>query len=188
MAKVSNFKNMTLSLVMVCLVSSALLALVYVLTFEPISKAKAASENAAIGMVVPAFDNEPGKEAYEVDVEGRKAMIYPVKKSGDLIAYAIKVTTSKGFSGNVTLMVGITTEGTIYNSLVIAHAETPGLGDKMHPSKSNFPLQFQNVNPENVNLNVKQDGGDVDAITAATISSRAYCDAINMAVQAFKSL
>jgi len=55
----------------------------------------------------------------------------------------------------------------------------------MSKSKSNFSLQFQGINPKNFNINVNKDGGDVDAITASTISSRAYCDAVNRACNAY---
>lgn len=181
----STFKNMLLSLFLVCLLSSAVLGWVYALTLEPIEKAKVASENAAVAQVVPEFDNEPSAEAFEEEVDGKIYKVYPVKKSGEPVAYAIRSTTSKGFGGNVTVMVGFLMDGSIYNSIVVSHAETPGLGDKMHPSKSDFPEQFKSKNPADFKLSVKKDGGDVDAITAATVSSRAYCDAIGLAYNVF---
>lgn len=63
--------------------------------------------------------------------------------------------------------------------------ETPGLGDKIDKSKSSFPEQFVGKNPGQSSIQVKNDGGDIDAITAATISSRAFCDAVNRAYTAF---
>lgn len=82
-------------------------------------------------------------------------------------------------------MVGFNAEGNIFNTEVIAAAETPGLGDKINKDKSDFAKQFSGQNPESFKLSVKKDGGDVDAITAATISSRAYCDAIQRAYDVF---
>jgi electron transport complex protein RnfG len=83
-------------------------------------------------------------------------------------------------------MVGFTPDGKIYNTSVLEHKETPGLGDKMDIRKSPWPKQFEGVNPSDFNLKVKKDGGDVDAITAATISSRAFCDAIDRAWKAYQ--
>ena len=92
----------------------------------------------------------------------------------------------KGFSGKIELMVGFLDDGTIENTAVLMHKETPGLGDKMDQKKSDFSLQFIGKNPVDFKLKVKKDGGDVDAITAATISSRAFCDAVQRAYDVFE--
>ncbi|HRC93634.1 MAG TPA: RnfABCDGE type electron transport complex subunit G, partial [Tenuifilaceae bacterium] len=91
-----------------------------------------------------------------------------------------------GFGGRIELMVGFLPDGTINKITVISHKETPGLGDKIDPGKSDFSVQFEGKNPETFKVMVKKDGGDVDAITASTISSRAFCDAVNRAYKAFK--
>lgn len=77
-------------------------------------------------------------------------------------------------------------DGSIHDVVHLEHKETPGLGDKIEKSKSNWSNQFRGKNSANFPLKVKKDGGDVDAITASTISSRAYCDAINRAYKVFK--
>ncbi len=84
-------------------------------------------------------------------------------------------------------MVGFSPDGTITDIAVIQHQETPGLGDKINKSKSGFSLQFQGKNPANFKLSVEKDRGDVEAITASTISSRAYCDAVQRAYNAYMS-
>jgi electron transport complex protein RnfG len=71
---------------------------------------------------------------------------------------------------------------------VISHAETPGLGEKMQKNKSDFSVQFMGKNPADFKLAVKKDRGDVDAITASTITSRAYCDAVQRAYNGFEQL
>jgi len=91
-----------------------------------------------------------------------------------------------GFSGRFDIMVGFDHEGNIFNTEVLSHQETPGLGDKMDKKKSDFPLQFTGKNPETNNLAVKKDGGEIDAITAATITSRAFSDAVNNAWKAYQ--
>ena len=75
---------------------------------------------------------------------------------------------------------------TIIGYEVLECKETPGLGDKMDIKKSQFPVQFMNKNPIDFELKVTKDGGDVDAITAATISSRAFCDAVQRAYETFE--
>lgn len=78
-------------------------------------------------------------------------------------------------------MVGFLPDGTIHNTAVLEHKETPGLGDKMDIRKAPWSEQFRGKNPAEYRLQVRKDGGDVDAITAATISSRAFCDAVQRA-------
>jgi electron transport complex protein RnfG len=76
-------------------------------------------------------------------------------------------------------MAGFNTDGSVYNITVLQHQETPGLGSKM--DEPTFKDQFKNINPTKIILKVKKDGGQIDAITAATISSRAFCDAVQRA-------
>ncbi|MGD9977211.1 MAG: RnfABCDGE type electron transport complex subunit G [Bacteroidales bacterium] len=187
MAKVeSNFKNMTLTLLVITLVASAGLGLVYQSTKEPIAVAQMAKITNAIKVVVPEFNNQPLDESYTVEVDGGVLTFYPAKKDGQLVGTAVKTFSNNGFGGLIELMIGFLPDGSIGKIAVISHKETPGLGDKMDPKKSSFSIQFEGKNPENFKLTVKKDGGDVDAITASTISSRAFCDAVQRAYRALK--
>ncbi len=177
---------MILVLTVITLVASAILSMVYLLTKKPIENAKVTKVNNAIREVVPAFDNNPYNEVKKIAVEGDTVLVYPAKKDGKLVGEAVETFTMKGFSGRISLMVGFLPDGTIYKTAVLSHAETPGLGDKIDKSKSNFSLQFEGKNPETFKLMVKKDGGDVDAITASTISSRAFCDAVTRAYNVYK--
>jgi electron transport complex protein RnfG len=105
-----------------------------------------------------------------------------------VVGTAVETFTSQGFSGDFKLMVGFTPDGTIIDVAVISHAETPGLGDKMEQDKSDFSEQFEGKDPDTFELSVRKDGGDVDAITAATITSRAYCDAVQRAYDALREM
>lgn len=187
MAKASTFKNMVIVLGLITLISSAILGGVYALTKDPIAEAQIKKINSAIAEVVPVFDNNPFGEAVTTEVDGRTIRLFPAKKDGSLVGIAVETSTTKGFSGEIILMIGFLPDGTIHNTAVISHAETPGLGDKIDKSKSNFAVQFDGKNPETFKLLVKKDGGDVDAITASTISSRAFCDAVERAYKALKS-
>ena len=185
MAKESSFKNMVLTLLVISFFAAAALAGVYLVTLAPIGAAKAAKINEAIQKVVPTFDNNPGEEVYKMAVDGDTLRLYPARKGGKLVGTAIETFTNKGFAGHFTLMVGLMPDGTIKSVEVLAHKETPGLGDKMEKSKSSFSVQFEGKNPKTFKMMVKKDGGDVDAITASTITSRAFTDAVNRAYEAY---
>ena len=185
MAKESSFKNMVLTLLVISFFAAAALAGVYLVTLAPIGAAKAAKINEAIPKVVPTFDNNPGEEVYKMAVDGDTLRLYPARKGGKLVGTAIETFTNKGFAGHFTLMVGLMPDGTIKSVEVLAHKESPGLGDKMEKSKSNFSVQFEGKNPKTFKMMVKKDGGDVDAITASTITSRAFTDAVNRAYEAY---
>jgi len=190
MARESTFTNMVVTLFAVCLVAAAVLGGLYALTKEPIEAAQIAKINAAIGGVVPEFDNAPSAEKFTVEANGKQATVYPAKKGNDVVGYAIEASSSAGFGGNITLMVGFTPDGSIVNTSVISHAETPGLGAKISDSESHFITQFQGKNPGDpaFKFAVKKDGGSFDAITASTITSRAYIDVINNAYNAFLNI
>ncbi|MDY6802115.1 MAG: RnfABCDGE type electron transport complex subunit G [Bacteroidota bacterium] len=183
--KESNFKNMVLTLFMVTFIASAALGYIYEITKEPIAASKLAKQNNAIKKVVPEFDNEPGKESYKMGVDGDTLEFFPAKNEGELVGTAVSTFTNKGFGGNIKIMVGFLPDGTIHNISVLEHKETPGLGDKMQKNKSDWSIQFNGKNPSDFKLKVTKDGGDVDAITASTITSRAFCDAIERAYNAY---
>lgn len=186
MAKESTLKNMVVVLSLICLISSSLLGGAYVLTKEPIEAARMSKINESIAKVVPPFDNNPNGEFFIKEFNGDSYKVYPAKKEGKIVGYAIETFSNAGFGGRITLMVGYKTDSTIVNTVVLSHSETPGLGEKMVEGKSNFSLQFIGKNPSEFKLSVKKDGGDVDAITASTISSRAFCDALVSSYEVFK--
>jgi electron transport complex protein RnfG len=176
----STFRNMVLSLTFISFAASACLGFVYEFTKKPIELSNLNKKLEAIKLVVPEFNNNPNEEMYKLATgEGDSLDIYPAKKDSVVIGYAVNTFTKKGFSGNISLMTGFKPDGTIINITVLEHKETPGLGTKM--TEPDFKDQFNNKNPSEFILKVKKDGGPVDAITAATISSRAFCDAVQRA-------
>lgn len=185
MARVSSLKNMVVTLFSITLVASAVLAGVYAVTKGPIDAAQIAKTNDAIGKVVPKFDNDPSADKFTKEIDGKSFIVYPAKNGTEIVGYAVETFSTGGFGGRIILMVGFNTDGTINNTAVLSHSETPGLGDKMVEGKSNFSVQFRGKNPADFKLIVKKDGGDVDAITASTISSRAYCDAVTKAYDVY---
>ena len=183
--KESNFLNMLATLFMVTLVAAGLLGSVYAITKEPIRLAELKKKNEAIQVVVPGFDNEPSQEVERIFMDGDSIYLYTARQGDEILGTAVETFTNMGFSGEIKLMVGFAPDGTIIDIAVVKHAETPGLGDKMEKDKSDFSVQFMGKHPNNFNLAVKKDRGDVDAITASTITSRAYCDAVIRAYGAF---
>ncbi|MFO7865025.1 MAG: RnfABCDGE type electron transport complex subunit G [Salinivirgaceae bacterium] len=181
----STFGNMVITLFAVTFIASATLGGIYELTKEPIKKALQAKKEASIKQVLPEFDKlESYKVLYE---EGGDSLEFnEAYLNGEHIGTAIETYTDNGFSGRFKIMVGFLPNGNINNTAVLEHKETPGLGDKMEASKGDFPDQFKGLEPTKPNLTVKKDGGKVDAITAATITSRAFCDAIERANKALK--
>lgn len=183
MAVKSSFKNMTLCLFSVCLVSSALLAAVYAVTKEPIEVANQAKTNNAIAQVVPEFEGDPVPGTIEVG--GKEYSYYAVSKAGQPVGYAI-TSSSTGYGGALVLMVGMTADRVVYNTTVLSQSETPGLGAKC--VEPDFADQFKSFNPAEKKLSVKKDGGDIDAITASTITSRAYAKAVETAIAVYDAI
>jgi len=185
--KESTFINMVLVLFIITLVASAALGGLYELTKEPIAAAKLAKKLKAIKEVVPAFNNNPSDDVYKVGINEKDSLeFYPAKMDGKLVGTAVKTYTTNGFSGYIWLMVGFTPDGSINNYSVLEHKETPGLGSKMAEwFKQTDPAKLKasiiDKNPETSKFIVSKDGGDIDAITAATISSRAFLDAVQTA-------
>ena len=184
MAAKTTLTNMVLCLTGVCLVCAAILGGIYALTFEPIRKANENILKASIGAVLP--EGVEISEPQTHEWEGVSYEYYPAVKDGDEVAYAVKSTTI-GFGGPLSLMVGVLKDGTVFNTSVLACTETPGLGAKCQESGSHFRTQFQGFGPDK-KLKVTKDGGDVDAITASTITSRAYALAVSNAVAVVKYL
>ena len=185
MAVQSSFKNMTVCLFAICLVCSALLAGVYALTKEPIDAAAKAKNEAAIKEVLPETASAIEEER-TVEMDG-VAYTYNLAydASGNTVGCAINVSTL-GFGGPIAIKVGFDMNGVIFNTKVLSQAETPGLGAKcVEPS---FSGQFKGFDPAEKKLSVKKDGGDVDAITASTITSRAYADGLATAVKVFRTI
>ena len=183
MATQSTLKNMLLCLTLVCLVCAAILGGAYAMTYKPIQQANENILKASIGAVLP----EGGSISEEKTAvfDGRTYTYYE-QLSGDAVqAYAVKSSTT-GFGGTLELMVGVLPDGTVNSTRVLSHSETPGLGAKCQ-TDTKFIDQFKGLGPDKL-VKLRADGGDGDAITASTITSRAYTLAVSNAVEVVKSL
>ncbi len=176
MAKLeSSLKNMLLSLGAIALVCALLLAVVNALTEKKIARVQEEKTSRAIAQVLPAFEGAPVDTVVLMD--GVEYNVHKAMAGDSTVGYAVE-TVSAGFGGPINLMVGFDADGEICSTAVISHSETPGLGAKISDSEGAFRTQFAGRNPAEYRLSVTKDGGDVDAITASTITSRAFTAAV----------
>lgn len=171
----STLINMLLSLTIIAVVAAAALAFVSYVTAEPIAQAQKAKKEAAVKAVLPAFD-----KLEEAVVDG-VACTKAYNSNGDLVGLAVESSTEKGFGGHLGAMVGFDAEGNISGYQILETAETPGLGAKAGEwFQKGSKGDVIGMNPAE-GLKVKKDGGQVDAISGSTITSRAFCEIINNA-------
>lgn len=181
----SSLKNMLLVLTGVTVISVALLAYVNELTKEPIAQANAKALSDAVNMVVPGFDNDPIAEKKMQEVDGVQYAVYPATKGGKFIGAAVEAS-AMGFGGELKVLVGFDAEGNIIDYSLLSHSETPGLGSKAADwFKKGQNGDITSMNPGKAPLTVSKDGGEVNAITASTITSRAFLKAVNTAYAAY---
>jgi len=182
MAKLeSNFKNMVISLSTIALVSSFLLSFVYGLTAGPIERARYAKQQSAIREVLPEFDR------LAQPIEVNQLNVIRAYKNNVFVGAAVESFSTNAFKGLIRVMVGFDGEGRVYNYVVLEQKETPGLGTKMvdwfKTDRNNQSII--NRSPSESNFRIRQDGGNIDGITASTISARAFIEAVVRAYYAF---
>ena len=156
----STLVNMVAVLFTITLVASAGVGYVNMITVGPIAEAKAAATQSALRAVLPSFDRT---ETTELTLDELPVAVHTARSGEAVVGYAVETASKNGFSGMIRMVVGFDATGRVLNVNVLEQNETPGLGPK-------------------------KDGGDVDALTAATISSRAYVDAMARAYAAYKQI
>ena len=166
--------QLVVTLFLISAICAVLLGLVNNITAGPIAAANEAATNAAMQAVLPADSYE------QVEYTGGNALVTAVYKAGDA-GYVVQVAPS-GFGGNLDVMVGVGADGTCTGVSIISHAETSGLG--ANATKEDFRSQFVGKS----DVAVTKDGGDINALTGATITSRAVCDGVNAAIAAAASV
>lgn len=178
---------MALALTGFSVIAGGILGWVNDVTAEPIAQANAKILSDAIAVVVPGFDNNPAESPEMVEMEGVSYKIYKATKGGEFIGAAVEAS-SNAFGGTLTVLVGFDPEGNIIDYSLLKHAETPGLGSKAADwFKKGAKGDITGMNPGEKPLTVSKDGGQVDAITASTITSRAFLLAVNNAYAAYKN-
>ena len=174
------FIKLVAILTLICLFWTAMLAGVDAITRERIADAGRQKEIAAVRVVLPPGVPEPVAQA-----NGTATNYVARDVDGRLVAVAAKGFSANGYGGIIALMVGFTADGRVNNFQVLAANETPGLGSKIASDKFKAGICGR---PAGTRWAVRKDGGEVDAITAATISSRAALEAIRDAAAQFKAV
>jgi electron transport complex protein RnfG len=166
-----NSLMMVVVLTVIAGAAALILAFVYDLTKDRIAEAYRQDFLKGLNVVLPDYDNEPDKEA--VEFEGK--MLYPAKREGRILAYAVQSVSPKGYSGDIVVLIGVDLEGKITGIEILKHAETPGLGNRIETAV--FRNSFRGLNKDS-NIAVKKDGGNIEQFSGATISPRAVCEAV----------
>lgn len=176
---------------LITLVCALLLGMANGITAPLIEKNQTATRNAAMAAIIPDVEFEDmgvvlsAEEVAAAGVTmpaGRSAAaisgVYKATKDGETAGYCLEVQP-KGFGGTMTMIVGILADETVAGVQVTGHAETPGLGAKSQSDPA-WIAQYAGQ-AANGQLAVSKDGGTIDAITGATITSRAVTDGVNTA-------
>jgi electron transport complex protein RnfG len=193
---------LVLSMGIISCVAAALLAWVFLITEAPIKAAMQKKTNAALQQVLPAFDNQPAEEAVTLgDVK-----FYVARKDGAIVGFAGETVSNKGYGGEITVLAGVKLDGTIGTVLGTKQTETPGLGTVvcgrtrektisglikgiketgLPPNRILDQFNGMKADAGQAPWAVKKDGGDLDAITGATITSRAVGGAVFAIAEAF---
>lgn len=179
----SSLFNMLVVLTTISAISAFALSYTHIRTKDLILAVQKEKELATIRHVAPDFDNDPLSDAYTVE-PFQNVRLYPLKLKGRLNGLAVKTFSDNGYGGTIWLMVGFDLKGKIIDTAVLQHRETPGLGANM--KTPSFKDQFKDKSPQSFHPTVKKDGGEIDAITGATITSRAFCEAVAKAYDAYK--
>lgn len=186
----SSLLNMVLVLTLVAVIMGGVLAYVNHLTEGPITEQKEKALASGIKTVMVCNDlvvANTNEVKQDIDGKEHTFIIYQVKDAqGQDLGAAVQSTTM-GFGGDLKVLVGFDPDGKILGYTLLEHAETPGLGAKAD-------LWFQKGQKGDIigkdpkePLTVSKDGGQVDAITASTITSRAFLKAVNQAYNAYKA-
>jgi electron transport complex protein RnfG len=184
MAKEESAVRVVVVLVVIATLSAMLLAYVNKITKDPIEANKKLEVKKAIQLVLKGLPEYHVADLPEkMEIDHSPVEYYTAKtKSDSVVGYAIITQAPNGFSGEFPVMTGLDMSGKIIDTYVLEHKETPGLGSKM--TEEGFKAQFRGKRLKGTKWQVKKDGGDIDAITAATISSRAFTAAILRALKA----
>lgn len=186
--------RLVLILTVIALAAGLLLAATHAMTKGPIAQAERNDLLKSLKKVLPEYTNEPDKDTYPLKPETAETgtatgdkpawLFYIARKQEQIVGVAFVCASDEGYGGRIEVLVGVLPDNTIGGVEVLKHGETPGLGAKIRDES--FRSQFAKLDITKTNWGVKKDGGDIDAITGATISSRAVVSAVKRGVAAYQ--
>jgi len=204
--------TLSLALAVVCASAAGILAFAEHKTAPARARAQARQQSESMAQVLPPFSNTPAAEPIAVNIATGTVYFYPARNAaGQIIAYAGEGTSTAGYGGELRVLVGLTPAGDVLAVVVSAHSETPGLGTQVTDRQRQQTLgailrrtpqpdadalapnlyldQFQRYNLVNdAPLRMAADGGAIQAVSGATVSSRAVSEAVNQVANAFAQL
>lgn len=183
MAIQSTLPNMILSLVGITCICSLGVGVVNQVTAEPIREANERAVEIALQSVLPAFDK---LESAQVEDGGVTLDLYTAYASSEVVGYAAKSSSMSGYSGLIELIVGVAPDGELLGVEVTKQGETPGLGANIMDKDNILINGIRGKNLNEFDLVVTKDGGQVDALTGSTITSRAYLEAVEHGFEVLK--
>jgi len=196
MEMLSTIRNSALGLTIFAVITSGAIALTQVSTKEQILINEREARARALYEIVPkdSIDNNLLEDKVTVTAPNVTASDQPVdifraRRNGEVVTVIIPATAPDGYTGNIDIIVGINADETIAGLRVLAHKETPGLGDKVELKKSDWALNFNGQRYEGIKDSswaVKKDGGRFDQFTGATITPRAVVNAAERAIHYFR--
>jgi electron transport complex protein RnfG len=191
----NNIIASALSLALVAVIGTALLAGTNRLTADRIAAEERRVMLEQLGAIIPErYDNELLDDHFIFSDElhfprGQAVTAYRARLLGEPIAVVLKFAAVDGYNGNIDLLAGIRHDGSLLGVRVIAHRETPGLGDAIEVERSDWIRSFDDAslkNPGPAGWAVRRDGGDFDQFSGATITPRAVVEAVQLALQYFE--
>ena len=183
----SPVRRTTLTLAGIAAVCATLVAGTFTLTAPRIERNQRAFLEAQLASVIGPGRHDGGlleRVSYIADgLPGTEpAAMYRVIRDGHTVACLFAVTAMDGYAGPIRLLIGIRRDGTVTGVRVLEHRETPGLGDKIEPARSDWILGFAGTylgQPAAARWRIRADGGDFDQITGASVTSRALVNAVS---------
>ena len=171
--------------------AAAFLALGDISTRGPIADREAEDIRTSLSQVVPdqLHDNNLLEDQLSLQQAGQTVLVYRGTLKGKVSAVAFPIS-GKGYSGTISLIMGVAADGKILGVRVLAHSETPGLGDKIEEKKDDWIFSFNGHsldNTSNQEWAVKKDGGRFDQFSGATITPRAVVKAIKEGLEFFRA-
>lgn len=171
--------NLSLRLALICAVMAVVLSKVDAMTREPIAAVEALAQREAVEAVMPPF------ETLEPDTLADGGIYFVGRGPDGPTGYAFAATSAKAYSGEIAVMVGVDAGGRVQGVRVLRHAETPGLGSRYADAEV-LKSFYAGHGLHDRDWRVKKDGGDVDAITGATVTGRALAEAVSTGLAGFE--
>lgn len=202
--------TLSVALAMVCAVASGILAVAQFQTWDAREQARLRDRSRALEQILPPHTNVPLEDAVRFEHRGGSVIFFRARRDGDLVGIAGQAVSPHGFGGGIEVMVGIEPDGSVRTVVVTNHSETPGLGtmatdrarrktiadvfgndrrtdedgDRLPPNRflDDFEAYDLTVTTQ---FDIAQDGGELDAVSGATVSSRAVADAVTRVARVF---